>query len=85
MLYKFSADKAIEIVYSQFHFLNGEDQQYFPPTCAPKKSSQKGRFILFVFGGGFFFLVYCVDCSTFSIWIYNKCLINICKTNVPIS
>ena len=26
MLCKFSVDKAIEIVYSQFHFLNGEHQ-----------------------------------------------------------
>ena len=59
MLCKFSVDKAIEIVYSQLHFLNSEHQQYFPPTCAPKISSQKGRFILFVFGG-FFFFFFCL-------------------------
>ena len=87
MLCKFYVDKAVEIVYSQFQFLNGEHQQYFPTTCAPKMiSSHQGQVFVVVFGGFFFFfLVYCVDCSAFRIYIYNKCLINICKINAPIS
>lgn len=68
MLYKFSADKAIEIAfYIRFTFLTEISSTSLQLVL--QKSSQKGRFILFVFVV-VFFLAHCVDCLLISVSEY---------------